>query len=218
MSMRDMRARRRWQIWADASRSPCGVWPGRRARGGHLVPEGWRHGFRGNFGGIIRSLSTADLIKSTTYGPFREAGATRRGGWTGACTCPPSPMPYQASKQGGRSRHGHTLRNGIAAPEVVVQPQRSQRHAEPLACTWKRRFRAHAPRCRCARAARHRPPAIGNLRATHDRNDEVLGRIYIGWCFRNDTERLEKLFELYTKMTESRTVARRDRLDWGAPG
>ena len=169
MSMRDMRARRRWQIWADASRSPCGVWPGRRARGGHLVPEGWRHGFRGNFGGIIRSLSTADLIKSTTYGPFREAGATRRGGWTGACT-------------------------------------------------WKRRFRAHAPRCRCARAARHRPPAIGNLRATHDRNDEVLGRIYIGWCFRNDTERLEKLFELYTKMTESRTVARRDRLDWGAPG
>ena len=40
-----------------------------------------------------------------------------------------------------------------------------------------------------------------NLRATHDRNDEVLERIYIGRQFRNDTERLEKLFELYTKMT-----------------
>ena len=40
-----------------------------------------------------------------------------------------------------------------------------------------------------------------NLRAAHDRNDEVLERIYIGRRFRNDTERLEKLFELYTKMT-----------------
>jgi hypothetical protein len=39
-----------------------------------------------------------------------------------------------------------------------------------------------------------------NLRAAHERNDEVLERIYIGRRFRNDTERLEKLFELYTKM------------------
>ena len=40
-----------------------------------------------------------------------------------------------------------------------------------------------------------------NLRAAHERNDETLERIYIGRRFRNDTERLEKLFELYTKMT-----------------
>ena len=40
-----------------------------------------------------------------------------------------------------------------------------------------------------------------NLRAAHERNDEVLERIFIGRRFRNDTERLEKLFELYTKMT-----------------
>jgi hypothetical protein len=40
-----------------------------------------------------------------------------------------------------------------------------------------------------------------NLRHAHDRNDEVLERIYIGRRFRNDTERLEKLFDLYTKMT-----------------
>ena len=40
-----------------------------------------------------------------------------------------------------------------------------------------------------------------DLRAAHDRNDEVLERIYIGRRFRNDTERLEKLFELYTRMT-----------------
>ncbi|ABD24709.1 type II restriction enzyme, methylase subunit [Novosphingobium aromaticivorans DSM 12444] len=44
-----------------------------------------------------------------------------------------------------------------------------------------------------------------SLRAAHDRNDEVLERIYIGRRFRNDTERLEKLFELYTKMTGGRS-------------
>ncbi|EPX79345.1 class I SAM-dependent DNA methyltransferase [Litoreibacter arenae] len=40
-----------------------------------------------------------------------------------------------------------------------------------------------------------------NLRAAHDRNDETLERIYIGRRFKNDTERLEKLFDMYTKMT-----------------
>ena len=35
----------------------------------------------------------------------------------------------------------------------------------------------------------------------HEQNDEVLERIYIGRRFKNDTERLEKLFDLYTKMT-----------------
>lgn len=40
-----------------------------------------------------------------------------------------------------------------------------------------------------------------NLLAAHDRNDEVLERIYIGRRFKNDTERLEKLFKMYTKMT-----------------
>ncbi|KII15435.1 DNA methyltransferase [Phaeobacter sp. S60] len=40
-----------------------------------------------------------------------------------------------------------------------------------------------------------------NLRAAHDHNDEVLERIYIGRRFRNDTERLERLFDMYTKMT-----------------
>jgi len=38
-----------------------------------------------------------------------------------------------------------------------------------------------------------------NLRAAHERNDEVLERIYIGRRFRNDTERLEKLFGMYSR-------------------
>ena len=42
-----------------------------------------------------------------------------------------------------------------------------------------------------------------DLRAAHDRNDEVLERIYIGRRFKNDTERLEKLFDLYTQMIAS---------------
>jgi hypothetical protein len=55
-----------------------------------------------------------------------------------------------------------------------------------------------------------------NLRAAHDANDEVLERIYIGRRFRNDTERLEKLFELYTKMTaaegpSAKPAAKRER-------
>ena len=43
-----------------------------------------------------------------------------------------------------------------------------------------------------------------NLRRAHEQNDEVLERIYIGRRFKNDTERLEKLFELYTKMSTGR--------------
>ena len=56
----------------------------------------------------------------------------------------------------------------------------------------------------------------GDLRRAHEKNDEVLERIYIGRKFRNDTERLEKLFDLYTKMATdnakklpARKVARR---------
>ncbi len=40
-----------------------------------------------------------------------------------------------------------------------------------------------------------------DLRRAHEKNDETLERIYIGRRFKNDTERLEKLFEMYVKMT-----------------
>jgi hypothetical protein len=39
------------------------------------------------------------------------------------------------------------------------------------------------------------------VREAHERNDEIIERIYIGRRFKNDTERLEKLFEMYSKMT-----------------
>jgi hypothetical protein len=48
-----------------------------------------------------------------------------------------------------------------------------------------------------------------NLREAHERNDETLERIYLGRRFKNDTERLEKLFELYTKMTAGQTAQKK---------
>ncbi|WP_366916279.1 type IIL restriction-modification enzyme MmeI [uncultured Cardiobacterium sp.] len=47
-----------------------------------------------------------------------------------------------------------------------------------------------------------------NLRHAHERNDEILERIYIGRRFKNDTERLEKLFALYSEMTTQKNVAK----------
>ena len=47
-----------------------------------------------------------------------------------------------------------------------------------------------------------------NLQTAHDRNDEVLERIYIGRRFRNDTERLEKLFEMYSDFVTPKQAAR----------
>ena len=52
-----------------------------------------------------------------------------------------------------------------------------------------------------------------DLREAHERNDEVLERIYIGRRFRNDTERLEKLFELYTKMAASPGAAKKRKVE-----
>ena len=56
----------------------------------------------------------------------------------------------------------------------------------------------------------YEPEAMpADLREAHERNDEVLERIYIGRRFRNDTERLEKLFELYVKMTVGPGVSKK---------
>ena len=61
------------------------------------------------------------------------------------------------------------------------------------------------------------------LRAAHDRNDETLERIYLGRRFKNDTERLEKLFALYTEMrakgtaTAAKPAPRRKKADATEP-
>ena len=50
-----------------------------------------------------------------------------------------------------------------------------------------------------------------DLRAAHERNDEVLERIYIGRRFKNDTERLEKLFELYTRISAGQGASKKQK-------
>jgi hypothetical protein len=55
-----------------------------------------------------------------------------------------------------------------------------------------------------------------DLHEAHERNDEVLERIYIGRRFRNDTERLEKLFELYTKIIDGREITKRSKMETNA--
>jgi hypothetical protein len=42
-----------------------------------------------------------------------------------------------------------------------------------------------------------------DLRAMHRENDDLLETMYIGRPFRNDTERLEKLFKLYAAKVKS---------------
>jgi hypothetical protein len=51
-----------------------------------------------------------------------------------------------------------------------------------------------------------RTTEFSNVYEAHEINDELIERIYIGRRFRNDTERLEKLFELYTKMTLKKQI------------
>lgn len=67
----------------------------------------------------------------------------------------------------------------------------------------------------------HFPATIGDLYdpdempndlvVAHEQNDEVLERVYIGRRFRNDTERLEKLFELYAKMVSNKPAQKANR-------
>jgi len=47
-----------------------------------------------------------------------------------------------------------------------------------------------------------------DLKRAHELNDETLERIYIGRRFKNDTERLEKLFEMYAKLTANDSKVR----------
>ena len=52
----------------------------------------------------------------------------------------------------------------------------------------------------------YKPDAMPqDLREAHNRNDELIDSIYIGRDFRNDTERLEKLFDMYVEMTREPT-------------
>ena len=108
--------------------------------------------------------------------PTREGGlsAASRRRITSSPTDRPSGSRASPSKAGVPPMAGaaaQAAKSGTRPSQVtVVQPQSSQRHTEPLARTSQRWFRAHAPRCRCARAVCHGPPVIGG----QDRPPEPL--------------------------------------------
>ncbi|BCH14965.1 class I SAM-dependent DNA methyltransferase [Mesorhizobium sp. L-2-11] len=58
--------------------------------------------------------------------------------------------------------------------------------------------------------------AFPSLQQAHDRNDEIVERIYIGRKFRNDTERLEKLFAMYAD--DQKGGQRREQMATGTGG
>lgn len=95
-----------------------------------------------------------------------------------------------------RYRYSNTLGwNTFPVPELTDKNKRDlTRTAEEILLARE----AHYP---ATIAELYDPESMpDDLRQAHEQNDEVLERIFIGRRFRNDTERLEKLFELYTKM------------------
>ncbi len=101
-----------------------------------------------------------------------------------------------------RYRYSNTLGwNTFPVPSLTEQNKRDlTRCAEEILLVREAHFPATI-------ADLYDPEAMpDDLRAAHERNDETLERIYIGRRFKNDTERLEKLFEMYTKMTGGKHV------------
>ena len=114
---------------------------------------------------------------------------------------------YETSSRGKletRYRYSNTLGwNTFPVPTLTDQNKADlTRCAEDILLTRERHFPATI-------ADLYDPDAMpADLRAAHERNDEVLERIYIGRRFKNDTERLEKLFEIYIRMTAAAAPAK----------
>lgn len=102
-----------------------------------------------------------------------------------------------AGRLGNGIRYGNTVvYNTFPVPKLTEQDKADlTRTAENILLAREAHFPATI-------ADLYDPEAMpDDLRRAHEENDEVLERIYIGRRFRNDTERLEKLFDLYTRMT-----------------
>lgn len=118
-------------------------------------------------------------------------------------------LTYQAQRGGcyDAAARSHAM-NAVEIEQAIspswhaspsTQPS-SHSPSWPPSATRTRRSSACAP----ATTASEVPGGVlppENLRQAHEHNDEVLEHIYIGRRFKNDTERLEKLFAFYTSMT-----------------
>lgn len=89
-------------------------------------------------------------------------------------------------------------------------PKLTEKNKEDLTCCAENILLAREAHFPATIADLYNPETMPeNLCLAHERNDEVLERIYIGRKFKNDTERLEKLFDLYTQMTSSKQPTQR---------
>jgi len=144
----------------------------------------------------------------------RGVWATKRGIKPRLCHLRCAPLEYGSNRIAAPSRMDRNCLRQAGNPIPVFQHSRLEYFSCPRA---DREEQADLTRCTedilLAREA-HFPATIAelydpdnmpaDLREAHERNDEVLKRIYIGRRFRNDTERLEKRFELYTKMSNDK--------------
>lgn len=139
-------------------------------------------------------LPTGTIISNAAYGMFNAPL------WNVALIASRLHLTWVASVCGKletRYRYSNTLGwNTFPVPNLTAQNKADlTRCAENILLAREAHFPATI-------ADLYDPEAMPeDLRRAHEANDEVLERIYIGRRFRNDTERLEKLFELYTKMT-----------------
>ena len=107
-----------------------------------------------------------------------------------------------AGRLGNGTRYGNTtVYNTFPVPKLTTKNKNDlTKCAEEILIARERHFPATI-------ADLYDPEKMPeDLKRAHERNDEVLERIYIGRRFKNDTERLEKLFELYTEMTSKETA------------
>jgi hypothetical protein len=101
----------------------------------------------------------------------------------------------------GKMKTDYRYSNSLGWNTFPVPTLTEQNDADLTRCAEQILFarEAHYPASIADLYAANGMPA--NLREAHELNDEVVERIYIGRRFRNDTERLEKLFAMYTQMT-----------------
>ena len=106
-----------------------------------------------------------------------------------------------------RYRYSNTLGwNTFPVPKLTTQNKADlTRAAENILLARETHFPATIADLYKPKSDKH-PGMPENLRIAHEENDRILEEIYIGRRFKNDTERLEKLFEMYTEMTTKVSV------------
>ena len=110
-------------------------------------------------------------------------------------------------------RHGNALRysanlvwNTFPVPPLTSQNKADlTRAAENILLAREAHFPATIADLYKPASDKH-PGMPEDLRAAHAENDRILEEIYIGRPFRNDTERLEKLFEMYAEMVKGKAA------------